>query len=341
MQHIVVSTPGAFLGKKSERLSIKKGDGADGGEVVDYVPLFRIEEITIASQGVSLSSNLVEECMKRGIKISFLSKSGAPYGILSSPFLTGTIKTRRSQFKAYDDARSVDLAKAIVGTKIFNQGALLRYFGKYIKKTDEALYEAISGLSDRLKSIEASISRLQGQKIEDLKNQIMGIEGEAASSYWQGVSAILGSEVFGKREHRGATDPFNSSLNYGYGILYSRISSALLNAGLDLYAGFLHADRSGKPSLVLDFIEEFRQPVVDRGVVSIFNKSKNSIKVKEGLLDDNSRKFLAARITANLESEVDFKGQRISLNSVIQKQARGIASFLRGDEKYTGYRFKW
>ena len=341
MQHIVVSTPGAFLGKKSERLSIKKKDASTNAELIDYVPFFKIEEITIASQGVSFSSNLIEECMKRGIKISFLSKSGSPYGILSSPFLVGTIKTRRFQFEAYYDNRSIDLVREIVKTKIYNQGALLRYFGKYIKKVDESLSLTICNISDKLKSIENSVDSLNGERIDDIRNQMMGIEGNAASNYWDAVSCIVGSDLFKKREHRGAIDPFNSSLNYGYGILYSQISSAILNAGLDLYAGFLHADRSGKPSLVLDLIEEYRQPVVDRAVISIFNKSDNSIKVTDGLLNENSRKFIAARVIANLETEVEFRGQKISLNSVIQKQTRDIASFLRGDKKYNGYRFKW
>jgi CRISPR-associated protein Cas1 len=39
---------------------------------------------------------------------------------------------------------------------------------------------------------------------------------------------------------------------------------AALNAGLEPFAGFLHVDRPGKPSLVLDLVEEFREPVVDR-----------------------------------------------------------------------------
>src|SRR5204862_398077 len=74
------------------------------------------------------------------------------------------------------------------------------------------------------------------------------------------------------REGRGATDPLNAALNYGYGILYAQVERALLLAGLDPYAGFLHADRPGKPSLVLDLIEEFRQAVVDRTLIGQVNR---------------------------------------------------------------------
>jgi CRISPR-associated protein Cas1 len=41
---------------------------------------------------------------------------------------------------------------------------------------------------------------------------------------------------------------------------------ALLNAGLEPYCGFFHTTRAGKPSLVLDIMEEYRAWVVDRTI---------------------------------------------------------------------------
>lgn len=40
-------------------------------------------------------------------------------------------------------------------------------------------------------------------------------------------------------------------------------------AGLEPFAGFLHTDRPGKPSLVLDLTEEFRACTVDRTVIGM------------------------------------------------------------------------
>jgi CRISPR-associated protein Cas1 len=46
-------------------------------------------------------------------------------------------------------------------------------------------------------------------------------------------------------------------LNFGYQtILFPEVWKAVSHADLDFYAGFLHADRPGKPSLVLDLMEE-------------------------------------------------------------------------------------
>ena len=60
---------------------------------------------------------------------------------------------------------------------------------------------------------------------------------------------------------RGTTDLVNSLLNYGYGILYSRLTNVLVRAGLNVYIGFLHKPQKGKAGLLYDFIEEFRAPV--------------------------------------------------------------------------------
>ncbi len=38
--------------------------------------------------------------------------------------------------------------------------------------------------------------------------------------------------------------------------------------GLDPYAGYIHADKSGRPSLVLDLMEEFR-PHVDLMIIKM------------------------------------------------------------------------
>jgi hypothetical protein len=46
------------------------------------LPLFRIGEIVIASSGISVSADLIEACCERGIRLSFLTRSGKPYAML-------------------------------------------------------------------------------------------------------------------------------------------------------------------------------------------------------------------------------------------------------------------
>lgn len=169
----------------------------------------------------------------------------------------------------------------------------------------------------------------------------MGTEGTAGRIYWEGVKEIIGHKVeFFGREHRGATDEVNSLLNYGYGILYSQVWGAVINAGLEPFAGFLHVDRPGKPSLVLDMVEEFRQPVVDRSVIAFVNLGIN-IGMKDGLLDADTRKNIGDKVMERLLSTESYQGKQYQIRSIIQMQARKLASFLRGEGVYKAFSFKW
>lgn len=47
-------------------------------------------------------------------------------------------------------------------------------------------------------------------------------------------------------------------LNYGYGLLYGKIESALIKAGIDPYIGVMHRDDYNRPVLVYDVIEIYR-----------------------------------------------------------------------------------
>jgi CRISPR-associated protein Cas1 len=321
----------------------KAGNGAAPRAKPEQVdlPLFQVSEIIVAGGGISISTDLIEECCERGIHLSFLTPGGRPFAMLSSPMLTATVLTRREQLAAYGDRRGLDLAKAIVRGKLGNQAALLKYFGKYLKTADPAAFErlgvAVRGIETRRREVDG----IAGERVDDARPALLAIEGGAGRQYWTGVRALLEDHApFETREHRGAPDAVNSALNYGYGILYTQVWGALMNAGLEPFAGFLHVDRPGKPSLVLDLIEEFRQPVVDRAVIAALTKGLK-LETREGLLTDESRRAVAGAVLERLESEAGFRGRRHRLKSVIQIQARNLASCLRGGEPYRAFAFKW
>src|SRR5579875_853800 len=305
------------------------------------MPLFRVGEIIIGSPGVALSADLVEACCERGIRISFLTRSGKPYAMLSSPMLTATVITRREQLAAYNDSRGVELAKAIVRGKLGNQASLLKYFGKYLKESNPPAFDELTALAKSLAKGRNDTARVNEPNIDAVREALLSIEGLAGRTYWKGVRLLI-PEIFGfnSREHRGAPDPVNSALNYGYGILYTQVWGAIMNAGLEPFAGFLHVDRPGKPSLVLDMVEEFRQPVVDRAVIAAIGRGV-ALETREGLLTDGARHAVAAAVLERLESVAAFRGRRYQLKSVIQLQARNLASFLRGGADYRTFAFKW
>lgn len=335
-KHLIISDFGAFIGKKSERVVVKTN-----GQLSAEVPMVNLEQIWIQSNGVTVSSDVISECMKHGIQINFLSRSGKPYAKLVSPNLIGTIVTRREQILAFYDQRGLNLAKAFVEGKTGNQINLLKYFAKYRKGANKVIYENVYQSIDRMEGIRAELKQLRGNSIDEVRPQMLSIEGRLANYYWNAVKLLIDGKIeFAGREHRGAIDPFNSLLNYGYGMLKQQILGALMLAGLDPFAGFMHVDRSGRESLVLDFMEEFRQPVVDRTVIAAVNKG-TEIRMEGDYLAEQSRRYLAERIIERLNTEITFEGKRFALKRVIQKQARRAAMFLRGEGKYRSYIGGW
>ena len=108
MQSLIVDDFGTYLGKRSERVSVRY---RDKDREKEEHPLMDLDQIVITSRGVSMSSDLIEACTERGIEIAFLSFNGKPYAKLNSPSLTATVISRREQLAAYHDERGLEIAK--------------------------------------------------------------------------------------------------------------------------------------------------------------------------------------------------------------------------------------
>ncbi|MFQ5433971.1 MAG: CRISPR-associated endonuclease Cas1 [Anaerolineae bacterium] len=344
IQHLVADTFGSHIGKYSGRLKITKKK-----EVLAQAPLLHLESVTITSNGVSISADAIRACTDQGIPIHFLSGTGTPYASLYSAGLTGTVLTRRAQLLAYNDARALRLAAAFAQGKIENQANLLKYVAKYRKETDPPTYKELRLLaievSDHLTELGIWLQAglYDNAPIDSIRGQLLSLEGRAAKKYWQGIKQALSGKLnWPGRQGRGARDPFNSALNYGYGILYSTIERAVVLAGLDPYGGYIHVDRPGKPSLVLDMIEEFRAPVVDRTILGLINKKVRIEQDARGFLTEKTRRQLAEKILARLESQERYEGKRHPLRAIIQWQARHLATFVRNErEAYRPFITSW
>lgn len=347
VQHLIVDQFGTFIGKHSERLTVMKD-----GQTLSQAPLLHLESVLIAGRGVSISAEAVRECTERGIPIHFMSGTGTPYASLYAAGLTGTVLTRRAQLEAFRDGRGLAAALAFAQGKIRNQASLLKYMGKYRKEAAPSVYEELRLRADEimdhafeLEGIKKYPEVLSGERVtvDDWRFEILGIEGRAAQRYWGAVKQVLPEDCgWPGRETRGARDAVNSALNYGYGILYGQVERALVLAGLDPYAGFVHVDRPGKPSLTLDFIEEFRAPIVDRTVLGLVNKGTRLEQDERGMLTEVTRRVLAGKVLGRLEGAEPYEHKRVPVRAIIQSQARHLAVFLRGERAaYEAFAASW
>ena len=139
-----------------------------------------------------------------------------------------------------------------------------------------------------------SISILQKKKFKDV-NEIMGIEGGCASTYfnswrtvtydWKGIGKHpipdewyeVGSRT-GRTKGRGptnrnATHPINALLNYAYAVRSAQLQLELIAEGYDPSIGLLHETQPGRSAYVLDMIEPIR-PVVDAKILFMLKYHK-------------------------------------------------------------------
>lgn len=336
--YLFVDVKGSFISKHQGRLRVSKER-----ERLQEVPIMHLRQVIISGGGVGISSDAVRACAEEGIPIHFIGQSDRPHAALYSAGLTGTVLTRRAQLRAYDGAQGAALARAFTLGKLQNQANLLRYVAKYRKEADPELHAALTVVALEVVDSLQAARNVPGDTVDELREPLMGVEGRYAARYWGALAALVPDELgWPGRETRGASDAFNQALNYGYGVLYGQVEHAIVLAGLDPYAGLLHADRPGKPSLVLDLIEEFRQAVVDRTLLGQVTRGWAITRDEDGRLSAEARERIVERLLERLESTEAYEGKRQPLRHILQCQARHIATFVRGErETYTPFVMGW
>ncbi len=331
IEDLVVSDYGAFIGLHGGRVRVdfKTAKSIDA-------PLLHLRSIQIHSRSVSISAAALAACCEAGIPVHFVDAFVGNYATVLSPTLTTVMNTRRQQMTVIANERGVEIARQIGFGKVKSQVANLRYLAR---RQPEAISREFHLIGLDMLDTVAPLETLQAEKVEDIRAYCMGIEGHCASLYWGALKMLIPVDEYQwtGRTGRHADDPINMLLNYGYGILYGEVQNALVIAGLEPYAGLLHTDRPGKPSLTLDLIEEFRAPIVDRTVIGLINRHYEVRFDENGKLDRDFRKNFAEHILSRLNAQGVYTGKRYQLRSIIQLQARLLAAAFRGEATYAAY----
>lgn len=338
MTQLVISEFGAQLGKSGERFVIRR----DNGDTAE-APAESVSHILITGNGVTLSTDALHLAVSRGITLSLLAASGEPFGEFNAPADMGRAQLRRHQFHAAENGLGSRIAAIILFGKLRNQAANLRYFAKSRKDTAPQCHAALSAAAQDIDDIAAPLLQKPQDGEDPLgRAQLMNREARAAIHYWAAVKTLLPADLeFPGRVGKNARDTVNICINYGYGILYTRIWNALLRAGLDPYTGFLHAIADNKPSLVFDVIEEFRQCVIDRTLFAAFLKKWRPGPLEDGKLTRKDRNDIAEKILLRLDEPVEFRHKNIPFDELIREKAREIARMIQGGPEHKPYIAPW
>ncbi len=333
---------GVFAGVKGDRVVVRKG-----GEKVVEVAAGNISQVLVASRGVSMSSAFLRLMLKHKIDFVILSGFGSPMGRLTSR-KGGAIELRKNQVQAQNDERGKHLAKQFAKGKLVNQTNLLKSLAKNRRSAKPELASRLEEASRIVLEFVNLVEKVDtALPLDRFRAEVMAAEARGADTYWEAIGLVFNEYVeFPKRMKRFdmPTDPVNVLLNYGYGLLASDVWMAVEHSALEPYAGFLHKDSPRRPALVMDLMEEFRQPIVDRVVLRLVSSMKERTKglVEEGRLNQEGRKTIIQEFSRRMGEKVTFMNRVLPLEAHIYIQTRRLSEFLmRRAASYTPYTERW
>jgi CRISPR-associated protein Cas1 len=333
---LYLNTQGFRVGCKDEVLTVKEKD-----RVVEEVRMRDLSHVALFGN-IQISTQAIQSLCDQEIPITYFSMGGWFYGITRGHALKNVF-LRMEQFRlARDEATCLSLARRFVHGKIRNHRTLL--MRNHLEPPEPII----------LKLKRASEDALAAASVEEL----LGIEGAAASQYFQQFSGMIkveddlpGLEMPGKdpkqlafnfnfsnRNRRPPTDPVNAMLSLAYSMLSKDCTLAALAVGFDPYIGFYHQPRFGRPALGLDLMEEMRPLVAESTVLSCINNrvvtEKDFVRAGQAVnLTAPGRKRFFQMYEQRMSSLIthplfDYK---VSYRRALELQARLLAKTLTGE----------
>jgi CRISPR-associated protein Cas1 len=283
---------------------------------------------------VEVSAPVIAALLDEGVEVVLLSYSGRFRGRLT-PTESKNVFLHQTQFRRYEDAEfRLATAQAMVEAKVRNGRHLLQ---RHLRNHPDAELEGAIAQLDK-----ASGRISERESIESL----LGAEGDCARIYFGAFGKMVRSEfAFTVRSRRPPKDPVNALLSFGYTLASTELTGAVAAQGLNPHVGVMHDLDYGRPSLALDILEEFRQPVVDRLVLSVVNLKVIQIEDFEDkgeggvYLNERGRGRFLEMYHRALETEFEEKGsgERTTFRELFLRQARRMRGALQGEGAYEPY----
>ncbi len=215
-----------------------------------------------------ISTQAIRKCVEHGIGVHWLSVSG--HHTASLVPTAGQVQRRIRQYHALtDEDTCLRLAKQLAAAKVEGQYRYLMRASRGDEESRTEIQRSLDGIQPLLSQI-ANVTN---------RDSLRGLEGSAAVHYFAAVRKLLGSQVHEgfhseSRSRRPPQDRFNALLSYGYGMLHTAVTRALLATGLEPALGFFHTPRSAAYPLVLDLMELFRVTLWDMPMIGSLNRGQ-------------------------------------------------------------------
>lgn len=328
MTTLYVREPGATIRRTGQRIQVLKGE-----QTIAEARIRDLERLVVLGS-VDLTSAALALLLDNGIETVLLSAGGKYRGRLTPPDAKNVF-LRLEQFRRYEDMEfRVRVTRKILEAKLTNARFLLQRHRQ--DHPDPVLEEAIG----RLQESRATLPN------RDSVASLLGVEGDAARCYFTALGRMVRKEfAFTTRSRRPPKDPVNALLSFGYTVLCTELTGVLASQGLDPHVGILHDLDYGRPSLALDLLEEFRQPVIDRLTLSLVNRGvlqqvHFEDRGPEGvLMNEEGRVRYLEYYHRALDTEFSERrsGPKITIRSLMRRQARRLRGTIADGADYKPY----
>jgi len=325
LRNVVVSGYGYKIKSRKGIVVIKKE-----GEKFYFSPK-EIEQLIIAGDAL-ITSGAVINLVKNRVDVVFVEHGPNFLARVVRNDYNFITDLHRKQIVMTEE-KKLDMAREIVDALIYNK---IRMLQQIQKNRDIDFSMEI----DYLKEYRTGIENVSS------KNILMGIEGEATKMYFSAFKRIIPKELgFIRRVKHPPMDPVNSMLSYGYTILFSRVSYALMLAGLNVFEGIFHESYRDRMALAYDAMEEFRQPIVDRVVITMVVRNMvgfDDFKMKSDMcyMEDDFKKKYLELLYSRFEERYNYEGKDYEFLDIIHEQAKKLANAILKDEKYNAFRYR-
>lgn len=340
MPTLYVTEPGSRIEKDYHRITVSKGD-----EVLISLPISLITDLVLVSS-VGITTPAMFSLLDEGKHLSLVSSLGHLRGRLVAPEGNNILLRHKQYACSMDPVFGLKLCKSIISAKIRNSITFCRRMVRQrrLRKDDAIQTEAVLVVK---KLHQMNAQTREASRIDTLR----GLEGHAAREYFTILKKSIRSEFhFDRRSRRPPADPANALLSLAYTFLSNSIYTACEVVGLDPYDGFLHAEKYGRPALVLDLMEEFRSIIADSMVLRTVNNQM--LTIEDFVMEQRESgpaftlKKPAMRVFVSQYSRrinemtmVESAGKKMSYQKVFEIQARHLRKLIEGrTEEYQPFK---
>jgi len=212
--------------------------------------------------------SLIDACVRNGVRLNLFHPEGQFIASVGGSDEKVAQLRRRQYAEIGTPHMGLEIAKNMIMAKVFNTrwlfGLMFRDYGDRMDKG------FIKTKTEQYKKILGEV--VEAKDLETLRK----IQKTATKEWYAAMDHLIVRQKktfkFKERVMKPPMDPINVLLSFVHELVEDACIGAVESVGFDAYAGFLHKDKPGQMSLVLDLMEETKICLGDRFALTVVNE---------------------------------------------------------------------